>query len=322
MALASTVIISANPKSGARSGLDQAASLRKALEQRGFVAEMYTDVDAMASRAARCQQDGILRTVVSAGGDGTASLVLSKIPSDIPVALFPLGSENLVASYFEMTRDIDRTVACIEKLRTEPLDLFLANGRLTLLVASVGFDAEVVRQVHENRKSHVTRTVYRMGILRAMFSYRWPKFRVQRRDSDGNWGESVTANWVFAFNVPRYAAGIRIIESTSISDGLLDVGMFQGGGLCRGLWNYGMVVRGVHERSSVWKRFQASGLRIELAIDKNDVNTAVNTSKNTAANGNLEVAYEIDGDAGGVLPLEVLYSGSKAMIVSGRSVGV
>jgi diacylglycerol kinase family enzyme len=309
MALASTVIISANPKSGARSGLEQASSLRKTLEQRGYITEMYTDIDAMASRTEMCQREGTLRTVVSAGGDGTASLVLSKIPSGIPVTLFPLGSENLVANYFGMTRDIDRTVAHIEKLHTEPLDLFLANGRLTLLVASVGFDAEVVRQVHENRKSHVTRSVYRMGILRAMFSYRWPKFRVQRRDADGNWGESVTANWVFAFNVPRYAAGIRIIESTSISDGLLDVGMFQGGRLCQGLWNYGMVVRGVHEQSGAWKRFQTSGLRISLV------------KENTAANVQPEVAYEIDGDAGGVLPLEVIYSGSKAMIVSGRSVG-
>ena len=294
MALASTVIISANPKSGARSGLDQASSLRKTLEQRGYITEMYTDIDAMASRTEMCQREGTLRTVVSAGGDGTASLVLSKIPSGIPVTLFPLGSENLVANYFGMTRDIDRTVAHIEKLHTEPLDLFLANGRLTLLVASVGFDAEVVRQVHENRKSHVTRSVYRMGIL---------------RDADGNWGESVTANWVFAFNVPRYAAGIRIIESTSISDGLLDVGMFQGGRLCQGLWNYGMVVRGVHEQSGAWKRFQTSGLRISLVTE------------NTAANVQPEVAYEIDGDAGGVLPLEVIYSGSKAMIVSGRSVG-
>ncbi|MFN9987171.1 MAG: diacylglycerol/lipid kinase family protein, partial [Pirellula sp.] len=310
MALASTVIISANPKSGARSGLAQAASLREALQQRGFAAEMYTDVDAMASRASQCQQARTLRTVVSAGGDGTASLILSKIPSDIPVTLFPLGSENLVASYFEMTRDIDRTVACIERLRTEPLDLFLANGRLTLLVASVGFDAEVVRQVHENRKSHVTRSVYRLGILRAMFSYRWPKFRVQRRDAAGNWDESITANWVFAFNVPRYAAGIRIIDSTSISDGLLDVGMFQGGGLCQGLWNYGMVVRGVHEKSGSWKRFQASGLRISLAPN------------NTTANVKHEVAYVIVGDAGGVLPLVVLFAVSKAMIVCGSSVVV
>lgn len=310
MTLASTVIISANPKSGARSGLDQASALRSTLEQRGFIAEMYTDIDAMTARTEMCQREGTLRTVVSAGGDGTASLVLSKIPSGIPVTLFPLGSENLVASYFGMTRDIHQTVARIEELYTEPLDLFLANGRLTLLVASVGFDAEVVRQVHENRKSHVTRSVYRMGIFRAMFSYRWPKFRVQCRDADGGWGESVTANWVFAFNVPRYAAGIRIIESTSISDGLLDVGTFQGGGLGQGLWNYGMVVRGVHEQSGAWRRFQTSGLRVSLAQD------------NTTASISPQVAYEIDGDAGGVLPLEVLYSGRKAMIVTKRSVGV
>jgi hypothetical protein len=70
-----------------------------------------------------------------------------------------------------------------------------------------------------------------------------------------------------------------------------------------------MVVRGVHEQSGAWKRFQTSGLRISLV------------KENTAANVQPEVAYEIDGDAGGVLPLEVIYSGSKAMIVSGRSVG-
>lgn len=305
----STVIIAANPKSGARSGLGLASALRDALERRGYVAELFTDVDEMARRAQASRREGTLRTVVSAGGDGTASLVLSKIPAATPLTLFPLGSENLAAKYFGMTSRVDETVLKIDRLRTEPLDLFLANGRLTLLVASVGFDAEVVRQVHENRQSHVNRTAYHRGILRTMFRYQWPRFQVRFLAPDGAWGEAIEGNWVFAFNVPRYAAGIRIIESTSISDGLLDVGLFRGGGLCRGLLNYAMVVAGVHQRVPSWRRFQTSGLRVELA------------SRDAPAGQPAEdrdVAFQIDGDPGGFLPLEVVYSGRKAMIVSGN----
>lgn len=307
-----TVLISANPRSGPRSGLEQARALHARLEQSGYRAELVSDIQVMTDRAARLHASGDLRTVVSAGGDGTASLVLSKIPLQVPVTLFPLGSENLLAKYFGMTRDVERTVQAIDSLRTVPLDLFRANGQWTLLVTSVGFDADVVRQVHEHRRAQITRWAYRWAILRAIASYRWPRFQIETLGSDGEWSRAGECNWLFAFNVARYAAGIAIIDQTPIDDGLLEVGMFDGGGLLQGLWNYSMVVRGVHHRSKHWRRLRVAGLRVCLAEADNAIASTTHANHKRIP---ASASFQIDGDWGGALPLEIVHSGQQAQMV-------
>jgi len=300
-----TIVISANPKSGARSGLSSAHALRAALESAGFPTEFFTDIDAMAQRSRQLRDQGLLRTVVAAGGDGTASLVLSVIPHDVPLSLYPLGSENLLAKYLGVNLDLDFAVAMIERLQTKPIDLFEANGKPMLLMASVGFDAEVVRQVHRRRTSHVTRWSYRWSILSALWGYRWPRFRISTRDLEGNWRDRGIVNWLFAFNVPKYAAGISILDDARCDDGLLDVGAFRGGRLGRGLWHYGLVACGRHRSASSWTEWKTTGLRVE-SVDPTPMSEG-----DCATRG----SYQLDGDWGGTLPLEINSLGRSARVV-------
>jgi diacylglycerol kinase (ATP) len=298
-----SIVISANPKSGTRSGLESAHALRARLENAGFLSELFTDIDAMAARSRQLKEAGSLRTVVAAGGDGTASLVLSLIPTGVPLMLYPLGSENLLARYFGIDLDLDRTVSMVERLESKKMDLFRANGKLMLLMASVGFDAEVVRLVHRRRTSHVSRWSYRWSIVSAICGYKWPKFRLATLSGDGVWKDQGIVNWVFAFNVPRYAAGISILDDARCDDGLLDIGAFRGGGLGQGLWHYLLVARGRHRCHASWSEWRSKGLRVE-AID-----SAIPASQ--AAQG----GYQLDGDWGGSLPFEISYADRSADIV-------
>jgi diacylglycerol kinase (ATP) len=300
-----TIVISANPKSGARSGLSSANALRATLESAGFLPELFTDIDGMAQRSRQLHEQGSLRSVVAAGGDGTASLVLSVIPHDVPLTLYPLGSENLLAKYFGIDLDLDSAVAMIERLDTKPIDLFEANGKPMLLMASVGFDAEVVRQVHRRRTSHVTRWSYRWSILSALWSYRWPRFRISTRDPEGKWRDRGIVNWLFAFNVPKYAAGISIMDDARCDDGLLDVGAFCGGRLGHGLWHYGLVACGRHRTASSWTECKTMGLRVESA-DPMPI---------SEGDGATRGSYQLDGDWGGALPLEINSLGRSARVV-------
>lgn len=295
-----SIIIAANPRSGSSSGLSTAHALRSQLEMAGFESELFTDVSQMTHRAQELAAAGKLRTVIAAGGDGTASLVLSVIPNQVPVTLFPLGSENLLAKYLEMPRDFHAVVQLIERGKTKPMDLFRANNQLMLLMASVGFDAEVVREVHLRRTSHVSRWRYRWAILRAIGRYRWPGFRVFIQDDHGAWIDQGIAHWLFAFNVPKYAAGISIIEEAECDDGLIDIGVFRGGGLIQGLRHYGLVARGVHRTSSSWNQWRTTGVRI-CAID------------GSASDGTKQASYQLDGDWGGPIPLEIVHSGRKGL---------
>lgn len=291
---ARSIVIAANPKSGSSSGLSKAQGLAEALESDGWEVELTTDLDRMEEMVSRYHSEGRLRTVVSAGGDGTASAVLNRIPVEVPLTIFPLGSENLLAQQYRLPRDVEAVRSMVRGLSVQRFDLFRANGQLFLIMASVGFDAQVVRSVHENRRSHITRWAYRFGILRAIGSYRWPELEVEVL-GQGGWESLGMCHWLFGFNVPKYAAGIHIMDDADADDGLLDVGMLRGGNVLIGFWNYLTVAMGIHRRGGRWSEKRVRGLRV----------------RSQAGQG----VYQVDGDYGGPLPLEILYTGTKATLV-------
>ena len=265
MSMNQTVIISANPKSGSFSRHSLVLELKREVESLGFPCEVHIDLNQMANRCHELVQRAELRTVVAAGGDGTASKVASLIPRDVPLTLFPTGSENLLAKYFSITADPAACARSIQKLRTHPIDVMMVNGKLSLLMASIGFDAEVVRCVHQSRTSHVTKLTYWSAIIGTLFRYRWPGLIVSIYDENDQIIDEVSGGWVFVFNVPRYASGLSIIDDAVEYDGYLDVGVFDHGGLVRNVWYYWHVIRGKHQMLKQWRRFRSRSIRIETA---------------------------------------------------------
>lgn len=289
------VVISANPKSGSRNRLALARSLQDCLNARGYKCELYTDLNEMVSRVHELHSTGILRTVVSAGGDGTASLIASLIPASIPITLFPLGSENLLAKHFDLTAAPDRTADVIDGGHTQSIDIFEVNGKFSLLVVSVGFDAEVVRRVHLARRSHVTKWNYIVAITKTLLWYSWPRVNIEVLDSKGSVLREESVSWLFAFNVPRYATGMSILPQAICDDGLLEVGTFRRGGRFRSIYYYLSVLLGRHQHLSDWNSFRAAGLRIKL-------------NQSSGAPG-VQCSYQVDGDWGSELPVEIKHSG-------------
>ncbi len=262
------VLISANPRSGSRSRTSLVVELKQSIEAVGYVCEIYTDLQQMAGRARALAEEGLLRTVVSAGGDGTASMVASLIPTEIPLTLFPTGSENLLANYYSIAADVKKCVKSIQKLQTKNIDVMLVNGKLSLLMASVGFDAEVVRRVHLSRKSHVSRWTYWCAILNTLVRYRWPDLKIVIRGENEQKIEETYGSWVFVFNIPRYAAGLNIIPDAKEDDEFLDIGIFDRGGLLHGLSCYWAVARGTHHQMKQWRRFRCKSIEIDFVAEK------------------------------------------------------
>lgn len=297
-----TVIISANPKSGSFSRHALVLELKSAIESVGYQCEVHTDLGQMANRCRELIQSNDLRTVIAAGGDGTASKVASLIPDDVPLTLFPTGSENLLAKYYSITADPAACARSILKLRTNPIDVMMVNDKLSLLMASIGFDAEVVRCVHQSRNSHVTKLTYWSAIMKMLFRYRWPVLKISFFDENGRMLEEVTGGWVFVFNVPRYAAGLSIMDDAIEHDGYLDVGVFGQGGLVRNMWYYWSVIRGKHQMLKQWRRFRSSSIRIESAGQ-------TNVQKS-------QTSCQADGDWVCELPVSIQVVARKLRIVS------
>ena len=93
------VIVSANPHSGAYDRRPLIDELVKRLEAKKFEVEQLGEIDQVCKTANRWLEDGTLRAVIAAGGDGTAALLANRLPATVPLVIFPLGTANLLAKY-------------------------------------------------------------------------------------------------------------------------------------------------------------------------------------------------------------------------------
>jgi diacylglycerol kinase family enzyme len=166
-----------------------------------------------------------------------------------------------------------------------------ACGRLFFLMVSCGFDAEVVRRLHEDRTGHIRHWSYFKPIWQTIRSYEYPELRIycDPHDraagvSDGHPAEPIRARFAFAFNIPKYAFGFQFAPDAEGDDGLLDVCTFRRGSFGHGLWYLVNVVFGRHRRLADCSTIRVRRIRIEADVS---------------------VPYNLDGDFCGFLPLDV-----------------
>lgn len=229
------VAIVASPKAGAGDSRVRIEELQQQLRRQSVESKVFTDVSAAVAEVSGNQEG--LSVVVAAGGDGTLNLVASKFPHGTPIVPMALGTENLLARHYGLTRgrglpEMPRLVDSILAGRDHWIDAGEAyfprasrqkqRRRKFLIMASVGFDAEVVRRVHLFRRGYIRRWSYAKPIVAALRSYQYPQIRIELDEAVEGQGP-LTVAWAFVFNLPRYAAGLAIETEADETDGLLDV---------------------------------------------------------------------------------------------------
>lgn len=280
------VLLVRNPTAGAGHRVTELEDLKHRLESRGLVVEFVTDLELLTSLSASLQHTGRLRAVIACGGDGTVAEVVNRVGEQVPVTVYPMGTANLLAGYLGIPRDaaaMTRLVA--EEGVVTHIDAGRANGRLFLLMVSCGFDADVVRRLHTRRRGrHITYFTWAQPILEAMRSYTYPVLRVTCTPPDAAEPTSQRTHWAFAVNLPVYAAGLSVAPEARADDAQLHVCTFHGGSLWLGIKNVGHVLFRRHKRLAAYKCEVATHVRIEA---------------------DEPVPYQLDGDPGGMLPLEI-----------------
>jgi diacylglycerol kinase family enzyme len=308
---ATQVLIAANPRAGMGNRKQLVEQLQRELAALGLAARVVSDADVLAAESQTLLQAGDLRAVVAAGGDGTFRLVAARTPPGTPLAILPLGTENLLARYLQLSADVPRLAEIIAAGTLMRFDAGRAGGQLFSLMAGCGFDADVVRRLHEVRSGNIHHLSYAKPILDSIRNYDYPELRIAYapavqggRESiaasvqqDGQSSspstpdpfpdeltETITARWAFVVNLPRYAGGLNFAPLASGCDGLLDVCTFREGSLWHGLRYLSGVVLGQHETMAGFVHVQTRRLRIE---------------------SDAAVSYQLDGDPGGQLPVEI-----------------
>ena len=271
------IVIAVNPKAGSSATGVVAQQLSDILAEKGFQVGIESNIEKLVERVNARPQ---LRAVVAAGGDGTIGLLANRLPESTPFAILPQGTENLLAKHLEIPFDPAESAEMIEQAIFVKMDAGRANGTLFLVMASCGFDAEVVHQVHKARKGHITHWTYAKPIIDSIRKYKYPTLSIFCDDLK----KPIKAKWSFVFNAPRYAMGLPIADQADALDGKLDLCAFRGGNLANGLMYLAGILLRRHRRWKDTRIAVASRIRIE---------------------SNESVPYQIDGDPGGFLPLEI-----------------
>ena len=157
-----------------------------------------------------------------------------------------MGTENLLGRYLgqlttpDAVRRTSKTASSLRSTWAGPATKYF------LLMISAGFDAEVIRSLHENRRGNIRRAAYFLPTLRAIRSYEYPPMRLYWDDRRRDRTAAALCRWLFGFNLPLYALGLPIAPDAVGTDGLLDVCTFERGAVwsvARYLWH---VVRKMH----------------------------------------------------------------------------
>lgn len=279
------VLVFTSPKAGSGRRREQIPRLVEMLRTESVDVQITHEVDELRTLARA--GNGSQVVVVPAGGDGTLSLAAAVVSMPGPdavlpkplIAPMPLGTENLLARHFDLSADAAHVIRTIRHGRCYQLDAGTANDLPFLIMASCGFDAEVVRAMHLTRRGHIRRLSYFNPIVRAVRRYGFPSLRVRVDD-----GETMECHWAMVFNLPRYGGGLKIEPDAVGDDGLFDVILFQKGSIPSGVKYATSVWLGQHLKSREVVRCR--GKRIEIQAD-------------------FRVPYQLDGDYAGRLPLRI-----------------
>ena len=274
------VIICLNPNAGARSRMSRIQRLQRLLSAEKFSSQIITDIREMAERAEQLQGQNRLRCVVAAGGDGTASMVVNKTLPGTPVAIMPLGTENLLAKYLGIRPTVESVFDAVAHGVAAKMDAGRVGNQIFLLMLTCGFDADVVHRLHDARNGHIHHLTYLKPICESVRKYQYPEISVSL---NGDKGE-IKSRWAFVFNLPCYAMGLPIAPDARGNDGLLDVCTFRRGSMASTCLYLGAVLTRQHAKFRDCKLGRSNRIVLESAE---------------------AVPYALDGDPGGFLPVNI-----------------
>jgi diacylglycerol kinase (ATP) len=307
---AQSVVLSVNPTAGRRVPREAVQRLAALLRRAAMHVEICAHLDELPHGLERARRRSAVRALVGFGGDGTLAELVNRVGGTVPLAIFPTGTENLLARYVGLRPDPLAFCELIRAGRAARLDAgqvryadMQGNScqRLFVLVMGLGFDAEVIRRAAHIRRGHIGHLHYVRPIWDSIRHYGYPPYRFSPLPADDaatptgcrhcaaedRLAASFFGRIGFVFNLPCYARGIPLAPHADGCDALLDVCSFARGSLWHGL-RYLLAVmmrRADHLSDCVKGRIRAA--RIE------------------PAEPHRPVPFQLDGDPGGTLPAEV-----------------
>lgn len=215
------VAIQRNPRSGSGRRSEHLRELIAALKRRGLRPRLFRNRERMQQMVTDPERRSRLVCIVAAGGDGTIGDVINRCPG-LPVCPFPLGTENVLCRYLGMPLCGETAAELIATGQPRRLDLGSSGDRRFLLMASAGFDAEVIQRLHDSRSGNISHFNYLKPIIGTAFGFSYPELRVTIDEQ----ADPIRGSLVVAANVPAYAFRLPITPDARPDNGRLSVCVF------------------------------------------------------------------------------------------------
>src|ERR1700677_2553849 len=164
--------------------------------------------------------------VIACGGDGTINEIVNGLAgSDVPMALLPAGTANILAKELGVPWNIPDAAALIPNGEVRRIALGLAvpmngkhsdslpvSGRYFLSVAGAGPDGAIVNGVDEELKQKAGIVAYWVEGMRQLFGYSFPEMRVLSS------GREHKATIIVVGRTSHYGGPFKITTGASLFD--------------------------------------------------------------------------------------------------------
>jgi YegS/Rv2252/BmrU family lipid kinase len=216
------VFVIFNPVSGQGDPEARKSTISDALARHGYTSQFIaTSKQEGAAELARKALEDRPDLLAVSGGDGTVMEVLSAlVGTDVPVAVFPAGTGNLLSVNLSIPMTVPGAVDVALGGETYTLDLArTGDGKFFAIMGGIGLDGQVIADAGREAKR-------RLGVL----AYFWSglKHLARRRQRveivlDGRPPIRRRVKTVMVANMGRITGGVEAVPTASPGDGLLDV---------------------------------------------------------------------------------------------------
>ncbi|MBQ4323841.1 MAG: diacylglycerol kinase family lipid kinase [Clostridia bacterium] len=251
--------------------LNPKAGFRKLEEWKALIAAKFGEnaiirLTERAGHATEIAKEYTNSTIFAVGGDGTVNEVMNGlVGSDNTLCILPAGSGNdfvrtLYKDIPKKKRTVKGILERIETLKPKKIDCSSANGSYFMNIASVGFDAEVVRnsERYENIPG-LRKLSYIISIFYTIFHYRGIDLK---GEIDGIPFEQKSLLLCVA-NGKYYGGGVKIAPEAEFDDGKLDAYLIESVSPMRFLSVLPKLAAGTHTKLRFVKHFKADKVTLQ-----------------------------------------------------------
>ncbi|BBK45124.1 hypothetical protein STVA_51440 [Allostella vacuolata] len=177
------------------------------------------DAESFARAAAA---DHRTEALIVAGGDGTINEAVNGMgDAGMALGLVPIGTANVLANELGIGSSMRAAALTLAAGNARAIRLGMVNGRRFAMMAGVGFDAQVVAGIDPALKRRLGKGAYLVSGLRAFWSYRPRRYRVEVDGAEYEAASAVCCNGRF------YGGRFVLAEAARLDDDQLHVVLFE-----------------------------------------------------------------------------------------------